>query len=259
VAGDNVRQQFTSKERDVETNLDYFKARFYSSTMGRFTGVDPYDINIERQHAYGTDEADSVFTDYLSQPKRWNRYVYCQNNPLRNVDPDGRNDEKWKEDTVEILGKTVKVQVSLNIKDEDMRNDIIKKIKDVGILINERAATAETKLTADEIKTIHGVKRFRVYAQGDPGMLGNTFELPAHRVLVSTVESLAADTIHDSYHTKQWNYVCGGGRELPFEQKASVFTLRVIEKLRFGQAQKDVYQRDALTGHQCIKSHKKKF
>jgi hypothetical protein len=33
-----VRQQFTSKERDVETALDYFEARYYSSTQGRFTG-----------------------------------------------------------------------------------------------------------------------------------------------------------------------------------------------------------------------------
>src|SRR6185503_20455036 len=30
--GDNVRQQFTSKERDVETGLDYFGARYYAST-----------------------------------------------------------------------------------------------------------------------------------------------------------------------------------------------------------------------------------
>ena len=35
--GDGVRQQFTSKERDVETGLDYFLARYYSSSQGRFT------------------------------------------------------------------------------------------------------------------------------------------------------------------------------------------------------------------------------
>ena len=27
----------TQKERDIETNLDYFLARYYSSTQGRFT------------------------------------------------------------------------------------------------------------------------------------------------------------------------------------------------------------------------------
>jgi RHS repeat-associated protein len=39
--GDNVRQKFTRKERDNETGLDYFGARHYSSTQGRFTSVDP--------------------------------------------------------------------------------------------------------------------------------------------------------------------------------------------------------------------------
>jgi RHS repeat-associated protein len=38
---DNVRQKFTSKERDAETGPDYFGARYYASTQGRFTGVDP--------------------------------------------------------------------------------------------------------------------------------------------------------------------------------------------------------------------------
>ena len=35
------RQQFTAKERDVETGLDYLLARYYSANQGRFTGVDP--------------------------------------------------------------------------------------------------------------------------------------------------------------------------------------------------------------------------
>src|SRR6185437_11060628 len=38
---DNVRQQFTEKERDVETGLDYFGARYYQSIQGCFTSVDP--------------------------------------------------------------------------------------------------------------------------------------------------------------------------------------------------------------------------
>src|SRR5713226_4392220 len=38
--GDSVRQKFTSKERDNETGLDYFGARYYASAQGRFTGAD---------------------------------------------------------------------------------------------------------------------------------------------------------------------------------------------------------------------------
>src|SRR5688572_33051015 len=70
-AADGVRQQFTSKERDIETGLDYFGARYYSSTQGRFSGVDPgnYQARLD-----------------LSAPQSWNAYSYVDNNPLVRVD-----------------------------------------------------------------------------------------------------------------------------------------------------------------------------
>src|SRR5687768_2826973 len=39
-AGANPHR-FTGQERDVETGLDYFGARYYASRSGRFTTVDP--------------------------------------------------------------------------------------------------------------------------------------------------------------------------------------------------------------------------
>ena len=66
-----IRQKFTLKERDVKTGLDYFLAKFYSSVLGRFTGVDPLNGVSKR-------------------PQSWNRYSYVLNNPLRYMDPDGR-------------------------------------------------------------------------------------------------------------------------------------------------------------------------
>ncbi|HKV36363.1 MAG TPA: RHS repeat-associated core domain-containing protein [Pyrinomonadaceae bacterium] len=72
-ASDGVRQQFTSKERDIETGLDYFGARYYTSIQGRFTGVDPLFIEANR----------------LGYPQSWNLYAYTRNNPLRFIDPDG--------------------------------------------------------------------------------------------------------------------------------------------------------------------------
>jgi RHS repeat-associated protein len=67
-------RRFTGKERDAETGLDYFGARYYQAKLARFTTVDP------------------VYTwrDNLVDPQRWNRYAYGRNNPLRYVDPDGR-------------------------------------------------------------------------------------------------------------------------------------------------------------------------
>jgi RHS repeat-associated protein len=72
VAGDNIRQQFTQKERDIETGLDYFEARYYASTQGRFTSVDPENAGATLWH-----------------PQSWNGYTYSLNNPLRFIDPDG--------------------------------------------------------------------------------------------------------------------------------------------------------------------------
>jgi len=67
-------RKFTGKERDAETGLDYFGARYYGSKIGRFTTVDP------------------VYTwkENLADPQRWNRYAYSLNNPLRYVDPNGK-------------------------------------------------------------------------------------------------------------------------------------------------------------------------
>jgi RHS repeat-associated protein len=72
--GDTVRQLFTGKERDAESSLDYFGARYFSAALGRFTGVDP--VLSTRENS--------------ADPQRWNRYAYVRNNPLRLVDPDGR-------------------------------------------------------------------------------------------------------------------------------------------------------------------------
>ena len=73
--GSGQPRKFTGKERDAETGLDYFGARYYGSTIGRFTTVDPF---LDQREA-------------LVDPQRWNRYSYGLNNPFRYVDPDGRN------------------------------------------------------------------------------------------------------------------------------------------------------------------------
>jgi RHS repeat-associated protein len=70
-------QKFTGKERDAETGLDYFGARYYSGAQGRFTSVDP-----------------SMLSAIMAIPQSWNRYAYTLNNPLRFVDPNG---ELWTE------------------------------------------------------------------------------------------------------------------------------------------------------------------
>ncbi len=67
------RKRFTGQERDTETRLDYFGARYYRAGIGRFTTVDP-------EHASASPD----------DPQSWNAYAYARNNPLKYVDPDGR-------------------------------------------------------------------------------------------------------------------------------------------------------------------------
>jgi RHS repeat-associated protein len=68
-----IRSRNTGKERDAETGLDYFGARYYSGAMGRFTSSDP-----------------AGFTGkHLVNPQKWNKYSYVINNPLVMIDPNG--------------------------------------------------------------------------------------------------------------------------------------------------------------------------
>src|SRR5205809_6176941 len=82
---DGVRQKFTEKERDNESGLDYFGARYYSSAQGRFTSVDLIMIHADR----------------MLEPQRLNLYMYSRNNPLRFIDPDGLDDYEYDQSGME--------------------------------------------------------------------------------------------------------------------------------------------------------------
>jgi len=70
---DPTALRFTGKERDWESNLDYFGARYNSSALGRFTRPDPIMISKPK----------------IADPQQWNMYAYARNNPLRFIDPTG--------------------------------------------------------------------------------------------------------------------------------------------------------------------------
>ncbi len=75
--GDPNHYKFTGKERDSESGLDYFGARHYASTMGRFMTPD------------WSEEPDPVPHANLQNPQTLNLYGYVQNNPLSRRDADG--------------------------------------------------------------------------------------------------------------------------------------------------------------------------
>jgi len=70
----------TGKERDAESGNDYFMARYYSSSMGRFMSPD-----------YDADDEDPEPVPYanLEDPQSLNLYSYVGNNPLSKTDSNG--------------------------------------------------------------------------------------------------------------------------------------------------------------------------
>ncbi len=69
--------KFTGKERDAETGLDYFGARYYGSSMGRWLSPD-----------WSVDPSPVPYAD-LADPQTRNLYLYVRNNPLAKADLDG--------------------------------------------------------------------------------------------------------------------------------------------------------------------------
>src|SRR5437879_1065109 len=93
-----VAAESTGKERDGETGLDFFGARYFSGAQGRFTSPDPYNLPFELSKARDEDERTKLRDRHISNPQVWNRYAYTLNNPLRYVDPKGECSKPTKMD-----------------------------------------------------------------------------------------------------------------------------------------------------------------
>jgi RHS repeat-associated protein len=65
--------KFSGKEREGNSELDYFGARYYDHLKYRFISV---DLVINKDEALGN-------------PQLWNLYAYCRNNPVTYLDPNG--------------------------------------------------------------------------------------------------------------------------------------------------------------------------
>ncbi|HLJ26020.1 MAG TPA: RHS repeat-associated core domain-containing protein [Candidatus Angelobacter sp.] len=77
VNNDNNHYKFTSKERDLETGLDYFGARYYGNWLGRFVSAD------------WAAKPEAVPYSDLHDPQSLNLYSYVRNIPTSDADPDG--------------------------------------------------------------------------------------------------------------------------------------------------------------------------
>lgn len=68
----NTPHKFTGKELDTDTGLYDYGARYYDPVLSRFLSIDPWSGNLE-------------------DPQSLNKYSYTKNNPVKYVDPTGKN------------------------------------------------------------------------------------------------------------------------------------------------------------------------
>ena len=95
---------FTDKERDAESQLDYFGARYYASNMGRFMSPD------------WSAQEEPVPYAKLNDPQSLNLYSYVLNHPLVGIDPDGHACDDANEMAV-CHGITVAISNGMNAGD----------------------------------------------------------------------------------------------------------------------------------------------
>lgn len=76
---DTSPMHFTGKQRDAESGLDYFGARFNASNLGRFMTPD-----------WAAKATTVPYADF-GNPQSLNLYAYVGNNPMSRVDTDGHD------------------------------------------------------------------------------------------------------------------------------------------------------------------------
>ena len=85
-------RKFVGKEKDEETGLYYFGARYLDAKIGRFAAVDPV-------RAVDSKNNESNENSIIN-PQRLNLYAYALNNPISFIDPTGL----WGEDVHSGIG-----------------------------------------------------------------------------------------------------------------------------------------------------------
>ncbi len=81
VSDQKNNKEFVGKEKDEETGIYYFNARYMDPRIGRFVAVDP----VKAVDPYNNQTNEKMLTN----PQHLNNYAYAQNNPVNFIDPRG--------------------------------------------------------------------------------------------------------------------------------------------------------------------------
>lgn len=134
--------------------MDFAQARYHSANLGRFSSPDPYNVILEKERGEDEDERAEILIGFISNPQRWNMYVYVVNNPLAFTDPDGqkpRTMNVFVEEGVispEELGKWRKWAASAQEKDKELTVNIYVMNKSTPGTVNAFLESLKAKDTA---------------------------------------------------------------------------------------------------------------
>ena len=108
ISNDSNHYKFTGKERDAETGLDYFGARYYGNALGRWLTPD------------WAAKATAVPYAEFSDPQSLNLYTYVRDIPTTRIDADGHtpgDDDKQSSvpglKPVPSVGETIEVKAGV--------------------------------------------------------------------------------------------------------------------------------------------------
>jgi RHS repeat-associated protein len=160
--GDGIRQKFTGKDRDSETGLDYFEARYYAGKQGRFTSPDEFSGGPDDLFDF-VDVASENPTLYgdLTEPQSLNKYVYLS------YDTYAYNSyRQWQSETRTFTALTGKTTYTLSYTDNlaDQLKSVHYAIASVGTLMPDSQSPAK------QMRETKKAELFRVR----PFLLGET-------------------------------------------------------------------------------------
>jgi RHS repeat-associated protein len=162
---------FTGKERDSESGNDYFGARYYASSMGRFMSPD------------WSAKQEPVPYARLDNPQTLNLYAYLRNNPLAGVDADGHcgsdtpNCQKLATNPVSNVSPATKQAINNSVKASNSPSAAAGDQKGgsheeggVSYTVNGKQVIAPAQPGAYHDVTVPGVAQIDPYKAADPAL-----------------------------------------------------------------------------------------
>jgi RHS repeat-associated protein len=163
---DATEHHFTSKERDTESGLDYFGARYLSSDLGRWMTPD------------WASKPTAVPYATFGNPQTLNLYDYVENNPNTGIDVDGHVDpNSGQNPSADGAGNQAGKADSKAIEGESGHLDAALKGTSVTLSIGVGAAV---KVTLGPVKLeLEGAAKFDITGSNGKLGLSNTYEIGA--------------------------------------------------------------------------------